>query len=564
MAITKVKAGQVTSKLNATGSTIRGLDDKLAEFVSVKDFGAVGDGVADDTAAIQAALSSGASEVRFPSGTFVVSSTLTAASNQTLTGVGTSTIIKLTANASLFDQTTPVLLKKLRLDVYDQGNAYTGTVVRIKTSTVLQGLHLVEDVSFWANTTSTTATAYALECISTGYIAFNTVSGLITRGSWGVSIEIKADLGGAFIQGNTFTGLNLTSKKFVNYTGTATEVYGNQLSGVFQAEGGSTVIQGSYFGPVWDMGVTNTTFDPKFRSLMVCDISDGLSPLVQSSPTKGVGGWTQLTARAFVQNGYLRDFDGSSQVAYYENDNFHRGVRGMVEFVDYCQGKEFDNKITLTNMTATPVAGGQGGVLMPTLRTSESVTGAWMGLTNTGCALSKFPTLVMHVKVNNRSGNTASAFQNTTHCIGLLDTNAMQNGVRVRREWVSGTAWNNYLEVVAAGVTIYSQIINRNGTATPITTGLQQTDRFKFWVDNTNIYFEMTYEAFNQAGGTESYKRAGVNLWSGVMTIPLSTAGMFSTTAIELNPLYVATPATFDADQLRLQWKRIEFRHTQY
>jgi hypothetical protein len=54
MAITKVKAGQVTSKLAATGSTVRGLDDKLAELVSVKDFGAVGDGVADDTAAIQA------------------------------------------------------------------------------------------------------------------------------------------------------------------------------------------------------------------------------------------------------------------------------------------------------------------------------------------------------------------------------------------------------------------------------------------------------------------------------------------------------------------------------
>jgi hypothetical protein len=52
MAITKVKAGQVTSKLASSGAVVRGLDDKLAEFVSVKDFGAVGDGVADDTTAI--------------------------------------------------------------------------------------------------------------------------------------------------------------------------------------------------------------------------------------------------------------------------------------------------------------------------------------------------------------------------------------------------------------------------------------------------------------------------------------------------------------------------------
>jgi hypothetical protein len=40
MALTRAKASQVTAKLNATGSTVRGLDDKLAEFVSVLDFGA--------------------------------------------------------------------------------------------------------------------------------------------------------------------------------------------------------------------------------------------------------------------------------------------------------------------------------------------------------------------------------------------------------------------------------------------------------------------------------------------------------------------------------------------
>ncbi len=51
---------------------------------SVRDFGAIGDGVADDSAAIQRALSSGASVVRIPSGTYRVCMTLRVRSNTTI------------------------------------------------------------------------------------------------------------------------------------------------------------------------------------------------------------------------------------------------------------------------------------------------------------------------------------------------------------------------------------------------------------------------------------------------------------------------------------------------
>lgn len=56
-------ASQVTYDPPFTGSVVTNVEAKLAQTVSVEDFGAVGDGVTDDTAAIQAAVNSSASKV---------------------------------------------------------------------------------------------------------------------------------------------------------------------------------------------------------------------------------------------------------------------------------------------------------------------------------------------------------------------------------------------------------------------------------------------------------------------------------------------------------------------
>lgn len=71
------------------GAVNRTAEARLREYVSVKDFGAVGDGVADDTVAIQAALDSGAGEVLIPVGTYLVTAQLTASSNMKVVNEGT-------------------------------------------------------------------------------------------------------------------------------------------------------------------------------------------------------------------------------------------------------------------------------------------------------------------------------------------------------------------------------------------------------------------------------------------------------------------------------------------
>lgn len=100
---------------SGTGAVATTAQKKLRESVSVKDFGAVGDGVTDDTAAIQAAFNANPGALYFPAGNYRVS----AASGDCLT---------LLNNTSLIG---PAGQQRSRIVGYMSGNT-TGAVLKVR------------------------------------------------------------------------------------------------------------------------------------------------------------------------------------------------------------------------------------------------------------------------------------------------------------------------------------------------------------------------------------------------------------------------------------------------
>ena len=103
MPMTKPTSEQVTFLAAGSGASQRTVLDKLRDVVSVKDFGAVGDGVADDTAAIQAACDAASGKiVVFPRGAYRINSTVNLPSAGITIDLGKSTILPYGTSRGLY------------------------------------------------------------------------------------------------------------------------------------------------------------------------------------------------------------------------------------------------------------------------------------------------------------------------------------------------------------------------------------------------------------------------------------------------------------------------------
>lgn len=112
----KIRDQILTFTQSGTGATERTIDSKLKDVVSVKDFGATGDGTTDDTAAIQAAIDSLTSGgvVYFPPGTYRIARTTGTNDNYGLKVVNSNTVL----------QGNRATLRRYNTDISTYANAY--------------------------------------------------------------------------------------------------------------------------------------------------------------------------------------------------------------------------------------------------------------------------------------------------------------------------------------------------------------------------------------------------------------------------------------------------------
>jgi hypothetical protein len=228
-----------------TGAVTTSVQTKLRETVSVKDFGAVGDGTTDDTAAIQAAIDSlGAGTgspispkgfVVIPNGTYLITNTITI--NKRVSLVGSS-------NAKLYytGTATNVIYVKYGsqfvgngIEIYVNSSGWTGSVIYLNGSEQYDGRAdtCVRDVQINSNNQTGTAIHLFANTSATDWIEFVNFANISV---WRLAVGVKVTAGtggatGAFVNGNIFNSLRFFETKQPIYF-ISGQIHGNVIDNV--------------------------------------------------------------------------------------------------------------------------------------------------------------------------------------------------------------------------------------------------------------------------------------------------------------------------------------------
>jgi hypothetical protein len=212
-----------------TSAVARTTQAKLRETVSVKDFGAVGDGVTDDTAAIQAAIDTGY-DVIFPGASYVISAPLEVGSQRLIGGVGQ----KFTNRA------------QSAIRIFGNHAAFVNKSGEI--SFVIDGFYI-----YYSNTTPTVSTGndqkIAFKFVQNGlWPAYMHINNCTVRGAW----IGYYDYTGTYLSKLTQVACRNTRTGFYKYAGTTVS---------FDTCSSSEGVQGFYIESILSPILTNCSAD---------------------------------------------------------------------------------------------------------------------------------------------------------------------------------------------------------------------------------------------------------------------------------------------------------------
>ena len=292
------ESSSTTFKLARRGANARPVVGKLEESVSVKDFGATGDGHTDDTAALQAALDSGAQRVTIPEGVYMTSGIEIMATSPltTLQGEGRPTIklisspnrVAITCQKPQFLNLSDFILESSGNK--DDGHATVGILAVSKSYYSLSNIHLAN------------FSAHGLQVKQCVYWGLENIT--VNGCRYGISFEVHNNLpcstvtlSRAYISGCT-RGLSLESSVMVALDNC-----------VFEYCGSSTTNDGALHFAGGSANITQLYFEANYRNIYATDaaiIVNGLYELKAEAPNVVTFHGTAFDRRGALQLDHYR------------------------------------------------------------------------------------------------------------------------------------------------------------------------------------------------------------------------------------------------------------------
>ncbi len=310
-----------------TGAVTRTVESKLMESVSVKDFGAVGDGVVDDTAAIQAAIDAayaiassqitlsydnirtGGIVVYLPTGRYNVTSTINLKDDVGLRGAGRlSSVIVSSYDGPILRNSTFYNYNLFGMSLSDF------TIIGDATKTNQVGISILRD------TEGTYSNILIHGCGSHGFLLRQCVSTTLQK------IEVlRCGGNGLVLEDGTNSWADLTPNDYPTNACSISDChfYGNDGAGIYL---GLLGVNTSSNGNVFSNCVTEYNY---YSSQAVTPTGYNVEIECESyTPNEFIDHWAEGGCKAHI---YFNGGDGSTPVRFTRLRHFSAGAAGNVE-----------------------------------------------------------------------------------------------------------------------------------------------------------------------------------------------------------------------------------------